>query len=347
MSATITLLGIDLGKRTFHLHGQDAAGHQVMRRQVNRTQLVQFLANLPVCTVAIEACVGAHWLSWKIRELGHTVRMLDPRRVRAFVAGNKHDFSDAQAICEAACRPSIRSITPKSPEQIALAAMHRVRDARVAERTACINQVHAFLLEFGIALEVGHTAMGRLPQLAEDGERELPALTRQTLLELYEHYRYLSERIGELDRRIAQAVHSDEAASRLLTVPGIGPITASLIAVEAGNARQYASSRDFAASLGLAPRQHSTGGQPRLLGISKRGNTNLRRLLVQGARAVLRHVDRRDDALGRWARQLLGRRHANVVACAVAAKLARIAWAVIVRGQAYTPHPASPTPANG
>lgn len=343
MSATISLLGIDLGKRTFHVHGQDTAGHQVMRRQYHRAQLLQLLAQLPACTVAMEACAGAHWLADHARGFGHTVRLIDPRRVRPFVAGNKHDFADAQAICEAACRPSIRSIEPKTPEQLALAAVHRLREARVAERTACMNQAHGFLLEFGIALPTGHGAVRQLPALAaDDAQRPLPALLRQALMALYDHYRYLSEQVRALDRQIEQALRTDETAARLLSVPGIGPVTASLICVEAGNARQYRSSRDFAASLGLAPRQHSTGGKTNMLGISKRGDAHLRWLLVQCARVVLQRLDRRDDALGQWARQLRLRRHPNVVACALAAKLARIVWAVLTRGNEYCSHPSAP-----
>ena len=165
---TIALVGIDLGKRSFHIHAQDTGGREVLRRQMSRVQLVRWLAQLPPCTVAFEGCCGAHWLGWKLRELGHTPRMIDPRRVRPFVSGNKHDFADAQAICEAACRPTIRSIEPKTPEQLALASLHRIRDARVAERTACINQTHAFLLEFGMSMAGSKAMMSALPEITEE-----------------------------------------------------------------------------------------------------------------------------------------------------------------------------------
>lgn len=337
--STIALVGIDLGKRTFHIHAQDARGREVLRRQMNRGQLVRWLAQLPPCTVAFEACCGAHWLWWKLREFGHTPRMLDPRRVRPYVAGNKHDFADAQAICEAACRPAIRSIEPKTPEQLALASLHRIRDARVAERTACINQTHAFLLEFGIGMAGSKAMMGALPEIAEDADNGLPATSRRMLMAQYEHYKYLCARLDELDRQIRDRLKNDELAMRLQEVPGIGPVTASVLCAEATQARQCANSREFAASVGLTPRQHSTGGRSTMLGITKRGDGNLRRLLVQCARVLLMCKDKREDAMVQWARRLSARRHTNVVACALAAKLARIVWTILVRGQRYRPHP--------
>lgn len=246
--STIALVGIDLGKRTFHIHAQDAGGRAVLRRQMNRVQLVRWLVQLSPGVVAFEACCGAHWLGWKLREFGHTPRMLDPRRVRPFVTGNKHDFADAQAICEAACRPTIRSIEPKTPEQLALASLHRIRDARVAERTACINQTHAFLLEFGMSMAGSKAMMNALPDIAEDASNLLPSTSRQMLMAQYEHYQYLCMRLEELDRQIRDRLKDDELAVRLQEVPGIGPITASALCAEATPARQCASSRDFAAS---------------------------------------------------------------------------------------------------
>lgn len=337
--STIALVGIDLGKRTFHIHAQDAGGRAVLRRQMNRVQLVRWLVQLSPGVVAFEACCGAHWLGWKLREFGHTPRMLDPRRVRPFVTGNKHDFADAQAICEAACRPTIRSIEPKTPEQLALASLHRIRDARVAERTACINQTHAFLLEFGMSMAGSKAMMNALPDIAEDASNLLPSTSRQMLMAQYEHYQYLCMRLEELDRQIRDRLKDDELAVRLQEVPGIGPITASALCAEATPARQCASSRDFAASIGLTPRQHSTGGRSTMLGITKRGDGTLRRLLVQCARVLLMRKDQREDAMVQWARRLSGRRHTNVVACALAAKLARILWAILVRGRRYQPHP--------
>lgn len=340
---TITLVGIDLGKRTFHIHAQDVGGREMLRRQMNRVQLVRWLVQLPPCIVAFESCCGAHWLGWKLREFGHTARMIDPRRVRPFVTGNKHDFADAEAICEAARRPQIRSIEPKTPDQLALASVHRIREGRVSERTACINQTHAFLLEFGMSMTGSKAMMGALPDITEDAGNQLPSTSRQMLITLYEHYHYLCDRINELDALIQARLKDDDLAVRLQEVPGIGPITASALCAEATQARQCASSRDFAASLGLTPRQHSTGGKSSMLGITKRGDGNLRRLLVQCARVLLMRKDQREDAMVQWARRLSGRRHTNVVACALAAKLARILWAILVRGQRYQPHPIAAT----
>lgn len=340
---TIALVGIDLGKRSFHIHAQDTGGREVLRRQMSRVQLVRWLAQLPPCTVAFEGCCGAHWLGWKLRELGHTPRMIDPRRVRPFVSGNKHDFADAQAICEAACRPTIRSIEPKTPEQLALASLHRIRDARVAERTACINQTHAFLLEFGMSMAGSKAMMSALPEITEDASNPLPGTSRRMLMAQYEHYQYLCARLEELDRQIRDRLKNDELAVRLQEVPGIGPITASALCAEAAQARQCASSRDFAASIGLTPRQHSTGGKSSMLGITKRGDGNLRRLLVQCARVLLMRKAQREDPMVQWARRLSERRHTNVVACALAAKLARILWAILVRGRRYQPYPVAAT----
>jgi transposase len=333
---TTTLVGIDLGKRTFHIHAQDAGGRRVLRRQMNRVQLVRWLAQLPPCTVAFEACCGAHWLGWKLDEFGHTPRMIDARRVRPFVAGNKHDFADAEAICEAVRRPAIRSIAPKTPEQLALASLHRIRDARVAERTACINQTHAFLLEFGMAMAGSKAMMRALPDLAEDASNRLPGTSRRMLMAQYEHYRYLCARLDELDRQIQDRLRRMSCAG---AGAWIGPITSALCA-EAAQARQCAIIAT--AVLGLTPRQHSTGGKPSMLGITKRYDGNLP--LAGAVRQVLlMRQDQREDAMVQWARRLSSRRHTNVVACALAAKLARILWAILVRGQRYQSHPVAVT----
>ncbi len=209
---------------------------------------------------------------------------------------------------------------------------------RVAERTVCINQTHAFLLEFGMGMTGSKAMMGALPDIVEDASNHLPSTSRQMLMAQYEHYQYLCTRLDELDRQIKARLKDDDLAVRLQEVPGIGPITASALCAEAAQVRQCASSRDFAASIGLTPRQHSTGGRSSMLGITKRGDGNLRRLLVQCARVLLMRKDQREDAMVQWARRLSARRHTNVVACALAAKLARILWAILARGQRYQPH---------
>ncbi len=336
---TLHLLGIDIGKHSFHLHGQDKQGRQVLRKKVTRTQLLCTVAQLPACTVVMESCAGAHWLGRQIAHLGNQVKLIAPQYVKPFVKGNKNDFIDAEAICEAASRPSMRFVSLKTPEQQTLAALHRIRDALLSHRTATINQIHAFLLEFGIALPIGMRSIQRLPTLLDEHRSALPVGMTTLLTRLYEQIQRLNREIHDLETDLAQQVKEADAGQRLLSIPGIGPITASALLAETGDASQYRHGRDFAASLGLVPRQYSTGGRSTLLGISKRGNKHIRRLLVLGARSIIMRIDKRDDALGPWVRELLLRRHSNVVACALANKLARIAWAILAKGGCYDPHP--------
>lgn len=340
--ADAKLIGIDLGKHFFFVHAQDARGQQLWRRKFTRHQLIMMLAQHPPCTVAMEACAGAHWLARKLESFGHQARLITPQFVKPFVKGNKTDFGDAQAICETASRPSMRFVAIKTPEQQTLLALHRVREALVSERTATSNQIHAFLLEFGISLPTGARAIARLPALLDEPVHELPPRLIATLLRLHRRYGQLGHEIAEIEMDLKAQLAEDEAAQRLLTIPGIGPITASSLIAVAGDAHAFRHARDFAASLGLVPRQHSTGGRATLLGISKRGNAQLRSLLVQGARAVMRYIERRHDALGTWVQSLLRRRHSNVVACALANKMARIVWAILARGGEYR---AQPSPA--
>ncbi|KOF53112.1 transposase [Achromobacter sp. DMS1] len=285
---TVTLIGIDLGKHSFHLHGQDE---------------------------------------------GHQAKLISPQFVRPFVQGNKNDFADAQAICEAASRPSMRFVSVRNEAQQTVSALHRVRESLVRERTGVINQLHAFLLEFGISLPRGQAIIRHLPAVLAG--HELPPRLVALLERLQTHFKYLDEQIAQIERELCQQLREDERSQRLLEIPGIGPITASVLMTELGDAQQFGSARQFAASVGLVPRQYSTGGKPTLLGISKRGDKNLRRLLVQGARAIMQRVEQRTDRLGIWVRELLARRHSNVVACALANKLARIAWAILANGTNY------------
>jgi len=337
---TATLIGIDLGKHCFFLHAQDHWGHEVWRKKATRAQLLVLLANTPCATVAMEACAGAHWMARKLQTSGHQVRLIAPQFVRPFVKGNKTDFADAEAICEAAARPAMRFVAVKTPEQQTLLALHRAREALVAERTATTNQIHGFLLEFGISLPVGARALTRVPALLDDCASCLPSRLVGILLRLHRRYGQLSDEIAQVEGELRQQLAEDDAGQRLMTVPGIGPISASSLLAMAGDMHGFRCGRDFAASLGLVPRQHSTGGKPTLLGISKRGDKHLRCLLVQGARAVMRFAQRRTDALGIWLQALMRRRHGNVVACALANKMARIVWAILARGGEYRANPA-------
>jgi transposase len=269
----------------------------------------------------------------KLSEFGHQVKLISPQFVRPFVKSNKNDFVDAEAICEAASRPTMRFVTPKTESQQTLFALHRVREALVRDRTTSINQIHGFLLEFGISLSIGRTAIKRLPAVL--AEHSLPPRFVAVLERLHAHYKYLDEQVIEIEKELRQLLADDAIGQRLLTIPGVGPITASVLAAELGDGKQYRRSRDFAASVGLVPRQYSTGGRANLLGISKRGDKNIRRLLVQCARTIMQHLDKRTDQLGLWIRVMLTRRHSNVVACALANKLARIAWAIVTRNKVF------------
>lgn len=322
----VTLIGIDLGKHSFHLHGQDRHGKAVFRKKMGRKQVFEFFAMLHACTVVMEACAGAHYMARKLAGFGHEVKLISPQFVKPFVKSNKNDFVDAEAICEAASRPSMRFATPKTESQQALSALHRMRESLVRDRTKAINQIHGFLLEFGVNLPVGQAVITRLPAIL--AEHSLPPRLVSTLERLHAHFKYLSGQIADLEKEIKQQLADDDLGQRLMSIPGVGPITASVLAIEMGDGKQYGCSRDFAASVGLVLRQYSTGGRNNLLGISKRGDKNLRRLLVQCARAYMLRLERQSGPLADWVRSMLTRRHANVVACALANKLARTAWAL-------------------
>lgn len=330
----VKLIGIDLGKHSFHLHGQDEHGNAVFRKKCNRKQLITFLATFQPCTVVMEACAGAHHMARHLISLGHKAKLISPQFVRPFVKGNKNDFIDAEAICEAASRPNMRFVTPKTEAQQALSALHRVRESLVRDRVKTVNQIHAFLLEFGINLPTGPAVIKRLPSVL--AEHHLPARLVSTLEGLHAHFKYLDERIAELEKELGRQLKEDDLSQRLMTIPGVGPITASLLSAELGDGKQYRCGRDFAASLGLIPRQYSTGGRATLLGISKRGDKTLRRLLVQCARVYMQRLEKQPGRLAEWVRSMLVRRHSNVVACALANKLSRIVWALAAKHEEYT-----------
>src|SRR5471030_1257464 len=329
----VTLIGIDLGKHSFHVHAQDKNGNALLRKKFSRNQLTAFLSTCAASTVVMESCAGAHFMARHISQLGHQVKLISPQFVRPFVKSNKNDFIDAEAICEAASRPSMRFVTPRTEDQQAMSALHRVRDALVRERVKTTNQMHAFLLEFGISMPRGIAVIRRLAAVLE--EHELPPYLARLLMRLHQHYAYLTEQIEELEQELKTHMADDDTAQRLLTIPGVGLITASLLATKLGDGKSYASSRDFAASTGLVPRQYSTGGKSTLMGISKRGDKNLRRLLVQCARAFMQRLEHNQGRLADWVKAQLLRHHSNVVACGLANKLARIAWSVTTHRTAF------------
>lgn len=326
----IKVLGIDLGKSSFHAVGRDDSDSNSFRKQFSRLKLIEYLAQLPSCTVAFEACGGAHWLARKCQQLGHKTRLIPPQYVRPYVKGNKNDFIDAAAIVEASTRPEMRFVPVKSESAQVMAICHRLREGFVAERTACMCRIGAFLLEFGLSLPKGHATMKRLfSWLGAQRGVVLPKGLLRELHEAYEHYLYLNDRIAVQDRKIQQQVEQDERCKLLKTIPGIGDMVASQTVVEVGNASAFDGGRDMAAWLGLVPRQYSTGGKPKLLGISKRGNKRLRTLYVHGARAIMSRLDSGKGAFYDWLRKLRASKPFNVVVVALANKLARIAWAVL------------------
>jgi len=333
---TIKTLGIDIGKSTFHLHGQDTRGKPVVRKRVTRSQLYRYVAQLPPCRIAMEACAGAHYLGQKFQTYGHDVKLIAPQFVKPFVKSNKNDYLDAEAICEAATRPSMRFVAIKTPIQQETLALHRVRNSLIKQRTATINQIHGFLLEFGISFPKGAvTVKNRLPAVLEDAENALPDGMRALLYRLYQQYRHLLDQVEQLDRHIMQIANQDDACNRLMSIPGVGPVVATQLVATIGDPRCFRSGREVAAWLGLVPRQHSTGGKARLLGISKRGDKHLRTVLIHGARAILRFAKNKPDRHSHWIQTLLNRRPFNVTAVAVANKTVRIAWALLMCGGTY------------
>ncbi len=329
----VALIGIDLGKHSFHIHCQDKSGNALLRKKFTRTKLMQFLATCPSSVVVMEACAGAHFMARRISDIGHEAKLISPQFVRPFVKSNKNDFIDAEAICEAASRPSMRFVQPRTETQQAMRALHRVRESLIRDKVKTTNQIHGFLLEFGISLPTGDAAIKRLSLVL--AEHEVPEYLSRLLMKLHAHYLYLIEQITELESELNQSIKADATAQRIMTIPGVGPMTASLLSSQPGDGKQFSCSRDFAASTGLVPRQYSTDGKSTLLGISKRGNKNLRRLLVQCARSFMMRLEHQQGRLAEWVRKQLDNKHSNIVACALANKLARIAWAITALQKEY------------
>jgi transposase len=338
----VTTVGIDLAKNVFRVHGCDANGKPVLRKQLSRRQLLSFIANLPHCLIAMEACAGAHYWAREFEKLGHQVRLIAPRFVRPYVKANKNDASDAEAICEAAGRPSMRFVAIKTAAQLDLQAVHRVRQQLVKARTALANQLRGLLAEHGIVLARGVGQLRRaLPIILEDRDNRLSGVMRELLGESSERLRFIDERLRRYDSTIERLFRQDERCQRLAEVEGVGPLVATALVAAVGNATEFKSGRELAAYLGLVPRHRASGGRTVLLGISKRGDRYLRTLLVHGARSAMRTIERRPGARGVWAARLKLRRRANVAAVALANKNARVLWALLSKNQCYRPAPFS------
>ena len=332
----IAVLGVDLGKNTCSVVGLDATGRVVLRRRLHRDGVVKLAAELPGCVVAMEACCGAHHLGRRLREAGHEVRLMSPEYVRPYLKAQKNDERDAEAIAEAATRPTMRFVELKSEAQLDMQSLHRARDRLVGERTALINQLRAILLERGITVPQGRRKLEvYLETLLAEERVPLSPRVRLLVEDQRAEWRELDRRIEAFDEEFAAEARADEAARLLTTIPGIGPLNATALVAAIGRAETFERGRDLAAWLGLVPRQMTTGGKPKLLGISKRGNVYLRRMLIHGARAALPTLSKGETPLGGWLRGLAARAHVNTVVVALAAKLARIICAVLRSGRRF------------
>jgi transposase len=334
----ITTVGIDLAKNVIQVHGVDERGKPVLKKPLKRSQVLPFFANLPSCLIGMEACGSAHYWARKLEQMGHTVKLMAPQFVKPYVKTNKNDAADAEAICEAVSRPSMRFVPVKNAEQQAVLSLHRARQGFIKARTAQANQIRGLLAEYGIVMPLGiDNIANRLPEILEDGENDLPGVFRQLLQRLSEHLKELDRQVDELNAQI-QRWHRENAASRKLAeIPGIGPLTASALVASIGDAKNFENGRQLAAWLGLVPRQHSTGGKQTLLGISKRGDCYLRTLLIHGARAVIRVSEHKLESTASWLKRIVGRRNKNVAAVALANKNARIVWALLAHDRAFRP----------
>ena len=332
----IKVLGIDLAKQSFQLHGVDKTGGTVLKKKLSRNKLTAFIANLPPCLIGLEACGGAHYWVRVFKSLGHSVRMIAPQFVKPYVKSNKNDAVDAEAICEAVQRPNMRFVPAKSVTQQDIQCLHRIRSQLVARRTAQANQIRGLLLEYGVIIPKGISYVRKeIPLILEDAENSLTSLFRELLSELYDEMVHLDERVNSLEGKLEIICRQNEDCQRLLSIPGVGLLSATALIAAIGDISVFKNGRELAAWLGLVPRQHSTGGKPTLMGISKRGDCYLRTLLIHGGRTVVRVAHLYTDKRNLWINELDQRRGKNISAVAVANKNARIAWALLTKKQCY------------
>jgi transposase len=332
-------MGIDLAKNVFQLHGVDKHEKVVLRKQLKRSQMLEMFANKPPMLIGIEACGGAHYWARELTKLGHTVKTMAPQHVKAYVKSQKNDKRDAEAICEAVSRPTMRFVPIKTEDQQDMQAIHRVRDRLVKSRTALVNEMRGLLAEYGIVITytgVPATRRGLL-EAVENAENGLTPKMREILFELNEELNDIESRIQRFLQKIHQHSEQDERVKRVMEIEGLGPISASAIVTAVGNAKQFKNGRDMAAWIGLVPTQHSSGGKEKLGGISKRGDKFLRTLLIHGARSVIRFSETKTDKRNVWVNQLIARRNKNVATVALANKNARIIWSILAREEKYRP----------
>jgi transposase len=332
----ITTVGIDLAKNVFQIHAVNEHGKTVLKKQLKRDQVAEFFVNLPPCLIGMEACGSAHHWARKLTGFGHTVKLMAPQFVKPYVKTNKNDAADAEAICEAVARPNMRFVPIKNVEQQSVLALHRVRQAFVQARTAQANQIRGLLGEFGLIIPQGIANIAkRVPELIEDATIELTGSLRLLMDRLMEHLKELDRQVDALDVKIKEWHRENEASRKLTMIPGIGPVTASALIATIGDAKNFDNGRQMAAWLGLVPKQHSSGGKNVLLGISKRGDTYLRTMLIHGARSVIYAAQRKKEKVEGWLSRLIERRNVNVATVALANKNARIVWALLARDREF------------
>jgi transposase len=332
----ITTLGIDLAKNVFQIHGVDECGHAVLKKTLRRDQMAKFFANLEPCLVGMEACGSAHFWARKLQGYGHVVKLMAPQFVKPYVKSNKNDMADAEAICEAVARPNMRFVPVKNIEQQAILSVHRARQGFVKARTAQANQIRGLLAEYGVTIPQGITHIAtQVAKILGAEDSELPGSFRLLIQRLVDNLKELGRQVDELEREIQRWHRANAASCKLAEIPGVGPITASALAASVGDAKSFKNGRQMAAWLGLVPRQHSSGGKSTLLGISKRGDTYLRTLLIHGARSLVRYAQARTGPTDGWLQNILLRRNANVASVAQANKNARIAWALLAHDRTF------------
>lgn len=336
----IKRIGVDIAKNVFHVHGVDRHGKLLWRKKLKRNEWILAVREKaePGTIIAMEACATSHHWARELQRYGYQVKLIAAQFVKPFVKSNKNDSNDAEAISEAMSRPSMRFVTVKSTAQQDVQAMHRIRSELVSHRTAKANQIRGLIGEYGIVAPVGINQLRQaIPRWLEDAENGLSGLMREMLHDLCDDLIRFDKRVDRLSKQIAQSVKEDPVAQKLSTIKGIGPLGSSALAVALGDGSAFKNGREFAASLGLVPKQYSTGGKEKLLGISKRGDNYIRTLLTHGARTVIRHAKSKEDPMSHWINNMLTRKHANVVAIALANKTARIAWALIAKDQDFNP----------
>lgn len=334
----ITTVGLDIAKSVFHLFIITKTGRFIKKKQLKRNQVLAYMAKLEHSIIVMEACGGANYWARKFITMGHQVKLIAPQYVKPFVKGNKNDYNDAEAIAEASQRPNMRFVPIKTVEQQDIQNLHRQRELIKKSRTALLNQIRGLLAEYGVIINKGVSALhSDLPRILEDAENELTVLSRDLFNELYKDLLVIEKRFKECEKRIKISNKENDTCQRLLGVLGIGPIIASATYAEGGDGKNFVNGRHFSAWLGLVPGQHSTGGKPVLLGISKRGNSYLRTLYIHGARSVLKSSATKSDRFSLWAQALLARRGHNKACVAIANKLARVAWVIVAKGETYRP----------